>query len=148
MTRTSHEGFSGEWQIGLCYRSYVCSNEKYPFVLTLKNHVPNRVNWRTPHGQRNVKICCICIETANREGCGAYKMVVFDDTTNTALVYHLGHHKCGLQVDMQRRNFLIKNRIQDRQLAGSAKEERMFHRIKANGFSMDRGRCMGGPMSC
>ena len=49
-------------------------------------------------------------------------MIEYNNTTSTALVYHLGNHKCGLQVDTQERNSLIKSRIQDRKLAGSAKE--------------------------
>ena len=49
-------------------------------------------------------------------------MIEYNDSTSTALVYHLGNHKCGLQVDTQKRNSLIKSRIQDRKLAGSAKE--------------------------
>ena len=93
MTTTSREGFSGEVHIGQCYGSFVCRNERCPFVLTLNNHVPNRVSWRTPRGCRNVKICCICDETAMREGCGARKMIEYNDTTSTAIVYHLGNHK-------------------------------------------------------
>ena len=122
MTTTSHEGFSGEVRIGQCYGSFVCRNERFPFVLTSNNHIPNRVSWGTPHGCRNVKICCICDETAMREGCGAHKMIEYNDTTSTAIVHHLGNHKCGLQVDTQKRNSLIKSQIQDRKLAGSAKE--------------------------
>ena len=95
MTTTSCEGFSGEVRIGQCYGSFVCRNERCPFVLTSNNHVPNRVSWRTPHGHRNVKICCICDETAMREGCGVCKMIEYNDTTSTALIYHLGNHKCG-----------------------------------------------------
>ena len=122
MTTTSREGFSGEVHIGQCYGSFVCRNERCPFVLTSNNHVPNRVSWRTPCGHRNVKICCICDETAIREGCGAHKMIEYNDTTSTALIYHLRNHKYGLLVNMQKRNSLIKSRIQDRKLAGSAKE--------------------------
>ena len=49
-------------------------------------------------------------------------MVEFNDATNIVTVYHIGHHKCSLQVDTQCRNSLIKSRIQDRQLTGPAKE--------------------------
>ena len=122
MTTTSHEGFSGEVCNGQCYGSFVCRNDRCPFVLTSNNRVPNRVSWRTPCGHRKVKICCICDETANREGSGAHKMIKFNDTMSTTLTDHLGNHKCGLQVDMQKRNFLMKSRIQERKLAGSAKE--------------------------
>ena len=35
-------------------------------------------------------------------------MIEYNNTTSTAIVYHLGNHKCGLQVDTQKRNSLIK----------------------------------------
>ena len=92
MVTSSCEGFLGEIRIGKCLGSYVCRNQRCPFVQTSKNHVPNRVSWRSPRGRRNVKICAICDETGQREGCGARKLVEFDDVANIATVYHIGHH--------------------------------------------------------
>ena len=122
MLTSSREGFDGEHQIGLCLGSYVCCNTECPFVKTSKNSVPNKVSWHIPRGRRNVRICTICDTTGNCEGCGARKMVEFDDITGIARVYHIGTHKCCPQVDMNKRNTLIRNRIKECKLGGLAKE--------------------------
>ena len=46
----------------------------------------------------------------------------FNEVSGIATVYHLGSHKCGLKIDMTQRNSIIKNRIQERNLSGKAKE--------------------------
>ena len=122
MLTSSCEGFDEERRIGLCLGSYVCRNTECPFVKTSKNCVPNKVSWRIPRGRRNVHIGTICDTTGNHEGCGAWKMVEFDDITGIARVYHIGTHKCCPQVDMNKRNTLIRNRIKQRKLSGPAKE--------------------------
>ena len=122
MLTSSHSGYDGERRIGKCLGSFVCRNTECPFVKTSKNSVPNKVSWRIPHGRWNVHICTICETTGNREGCGARKMVEFDDASGIARVYHIGTHKCCPQVDMKRRNSLIKQCIMERNLFGPAKE--------------------------
>ena len=122
MTTSSREGFQGYRRIGTCEGSFVCRNECCPFVATSRNHVPNRASWRSLKGHRNMRICAICDRTGFREGCGAKKLVEFNEVSGIATVYHLGSHKCGLKIDMTQRNSIIKNRIQERNLSGKAKE--------------------------
>ena len=122
MLTSSHSGYDGERHIGKCQGCYVCLNPDCPFVKTSKNAVRNKVSWRILRGRRNVRICTICDTTGHREGCGARKMVEFDDASGIARVYHIGMHKCCPQVDMKKRNTLIKERIKERNLSGPAKE--------------------------
>ena len=49
-------------------------------------------------------------------------MVEFNNITGVARVYHIGTHKCCPQVDMNKRNTLIRNRIKQHKLSGPAKE--------------------------
>ena len=39
-----------------------------------------------------------------------------------ATVYHLGHHRCSLQVDHAKRSRILKKRLEERNPTGSAKE--------------------------
>ena len=122
MLTSSREGFVGQRRIGTCLGSYVCRNRKCPFVLTSKDRVPNKVSWRIPRGRRSVCMCSICDPIGHREGCGARKLVEYDKILKIATVYHIGDHKCGLQLDINKRNSLIKQRIQERNLLSLAKQ--------------------------
>ena len=70
MTTSSHEGFAGERRIGTCMGSYVCRNSSCPFVQTSLNHAPNKISWQVPKGRKGIRICAICDNIAEREGCG------------------------------------------------------------------------------
>ena len=67
-------------------------------------------------------MCSICDTIGHREGCGARKLVEYDEILGVATVYHIANHKCGLQLDINKRNSLIKKRIQERNLSGPAKQ--------------------------
>ena len=122
MLTSSRERFAGQRHIGTCLGSYVCRNTKCPFVLTSKDRVPNKVSWRIPRGRRSIRLCSICDMAGYRESCGTRKLVEYDEILGIATVYHMGDHKCGLQLDINKRNSLIKKWIQERNLSGPTKE--------------------------
>ena len=102
MTSSSKVGYHGKWKIGTCQGSWVCENKKCCFQSTSAENQPNRVNWKTVHGQKNLKMCSICEHIAECEGCGACKLVGFNPFTNIATVYHLGTHKCWQKISMDK----------------------------------------------
>ena len=122
MLTSSREGFVGERRIGTCQGSFVCCNKQCPFVRTSKNSVPNKVSWRFLKVKRNIRICNICDQVAQHEGCGARKLIEYDYDTQLALVYHLGNHTCSLQLDQIKRNQVLMKRLQEKNPTGSAKE--------------------------
>ena len=72
--------------------------------------------------KRNIRICNICDQFAQREGCGARKLIEYDYHTQLATVYHLGNHTCSLQLDQMKRNQILMKRLQEKNPTGSAKE--------------------------
>ena len=104
MLTSSRERFVGERRIGTCQGSFVCRNKQCPFVWTSKNSVPNKVSWRFLKAKRNIRICNICDQVAQREGCGTCKLIEYDYDTQLASVYHLENHTCSLQLDQIKRN--------------------------------------------
>ena len=52
---------------------------------------------------QNAKICAICQHYPKREECDARKLVEYDDESGTAIVYHIGRHKCHEKLDLQSR---------------------------------------------
>ena len=71
--------------------------------------------------KRNIRICNICDQVAQCEGCGACKLIEYDYHTQLATVYHLGNHTCSLQLDQIKRNQILMKRLQ-KNPTGSAKE--------------------------
>ena len=122
MVTSSREGFNGERRIGTCQGSFICNNDQCPFVLTSHNAAPNRVSWRYVRGRRTLRVCNICDQVAQREGCGARKVIEYDYGTHMATVYHLGDHRCSLQVDHAKCSRILKKRLEERNPTGSAKE--------------------------
>ena len=62
---------------------------------------------------------CHCY--AEREQCGARKLVEYDSITHTAVVYHIGCHRCHKKLDFQMRHRNIQARTQEfAQMGGSA----------------------------
>ena len=119
---TTRSGYVGELRIGTCMGSYICRNPHSPFVLTSHNKAPNKVSWRIPGGRRGVRICTICDHIAEREGCGAKKMIEYDTELQEATVYHIGRHSCWPKVTNQTRTKEIRNKIANKNLRGSAKD--------------------------
>ena len=122
MVTSSREGFIGERRIGTCLGSFVCHNEQCPFVCTSRDSVPNKVSWRHIRAKRNICICNICDQVAQREGCGSCKLIEYDYETQLATVYHLENHTCSLQLDQNKHNQILKKRLQETNPTGSAKE--------------------------
>ena len=119
---SSREGFIGERRIGSCLGSFVCRNEQCPFVCISGDSVPNKVSWRNVRAKRNIHIWNICDQVAQREGCGARKLIEYDYKTHLATVYHLGNHTCSLQLDQIKHNQVMMKRLQEKNPTGSAKE--------------------------
>ena len=67
------------------------------------NHQQNYVNWTYMDNNQKAKICAICQHYPKREECGARKLVEYDDESETAIVYHIGWHKCHEKLDLQSR---------------------------------------------
>ena len=122
MLTSSREGFVGERRIGTYQGSFVCHNKQCPFLRTSKNSVPNKVSWRFLKAKRNIRMCNICDQVAQCEGCGARKLIEYDYDTQLASVYHLGNHTCSLQLDQIKRNQVLMKRLQEKNPTGSAKE--------------------------
>ena len=122
MLTSSRDGLVGERWIGTCQGSFVCHNDQCPFVQTSRDSVPNKVSWRFMKAKRNIRICNICDKVAQREGCGACKLIEFDYETHFATVYHLGNHTCSLQLDQIKHNQVLMKRLQEKNPTGSAKE--------------------------
>ena len=62
---------------------------------------------------------CHCY--AVREQCDARKLVEYDSITHTAVVYHIGCHRCYKKLDFQMRHRNIQARTQEfSQMGGSA----------------------------
>ena len=120
MQTSSRAGYLGLRKIGTCQGSYICNNNACAFRTTNPDGYPNRMNWKNVRGQP-LKICSICEHIAQREGCGAVKMVEFNPVTNIASVYHMGYHCCWVKKDRQRIS-AIRNEIKQRNLKGPAKD--------------------------
>ena len=69
-----------------------------------------------------MRICTICDHLAEREGCGAKKMIEYDTDLKEATVYHIGGHSCWPKVTNESRSKEIRKRIAKKNLRGSAKE--------------------------
>ena len=72
--------------------------------------------------KRNIQICNICDQVAQREGCGACKLIEYDYHTQLATVYHLGNHTYSLQLDQIKCYQILMKRLQEKNPTGSAKE--------------------------
>ena len=86
MTSSSKAGYHGKMQIGTCQGSWVCENKNCFFRSTSAENQPNRVNWKTVQGQKNLKMCNICEHIVECESCGAHKLVDFNPFTKIASV--------------------------------------------------------------
>ena len=64
-------------------------------------------------------MCEICEYIAVEEGCGAMKLVEFNPNINTAIVYHIGKHRCWHKIDENARKAAL-NRKQGSRRLGSA----------------------------
>ena len=87
-------GYHGHWKIGKCKGSWVCKNPNCAFKSTLYQHQPNHINRKGIHGNRKIKLCDICEQIPECEGCGARKLIDFDTKMEEAIVYHLENHTC------------------------------------------------------
>ena len=98
MTSSLKVGYHGKRKIGTCQGSWVCENKNCFFRSISAENQPNRVNWTTFQGQKNLKMCNICGHIVEPEGCRACKLVDFNPFTKIATVYHLGTHKFWQQI--------------------------------------------------
>ena len=72
----------------------MCPNESCNFRTTSQNNQLNKVNWINCCEQKVQNICKICEHYAVRQGCGAWKLVEFNQFQQNVVVYHLGEHTC------------------------------------------------------
>ena len=122
MHTTSCEGLSSTRRIGTCLGSFVCRNNQCPFVLTSCKCKPNKVSWHVPRGKRHLRICNIYDHIAQREGCGAKKLVEYDNLYKIATVYYLGEHTCWMCIDNRDRNDMLKRKIEEKKLSGPTEQ--------------------------
>ena len=61
---------------------------------------------------RKAKICTICQCYPKREECSVRKLVEYDQESQTAIVYHIGQHRCRKKLDLQlcRRNLQARTK--------------------------------------
>ena len=124
--------------------SYVCRNSSCPFVQTSLNHAPNKISWRVPKGRQGIRICAICDNIAEREGCGAKKLVEYDPLSKETTVYHIGHHTCWPKVNRERRTCELRKKIQEKNLRGPAKQVGINEMI----CQIDKGDMDGAAEEC
>ena len=112
LSTSSKRGFGGVRKGAECKGSWVCPNGNCGFLKTSKNKQPNYVNWTYLQHNKKEKICSMCNCYAVREQCGTRKLVEYDTISHTAVVYHIGHHKCHKKLDfqMRRRNIQARTR--------------------------------------
>ena len=113
LSTSSKRGFGGVRKGAECKGSWVCPNGNCGFLKTSKNKQPNYVNWTYLQHNKKEKICSMCNCYAVREQCGARKLVEYDTISHTAVVYHIGHHKCHKKLDFQMRCRNIQARTQE-----------------------------------
>ena len=122
MLTSSCERFYGERRIGTCKGSFICNNRQCPFIQTSHCGQPNKVSWRNVTGIYHFKVCAICDHVAQRNYCGAKKLIEYDYSTKIATVYHLGTHKCCVRLSKNNPVAQIPPLQISQTLTGSAKQ--------------------------
>ena len=121
LSTSSKRGFGGVRKGAEYKGSWVCPNSNCGFLKTSKNKELNYINWTYLQHNKKEKICSMCHCYAVREQCGARKLVEYDSKTHTAVVYHIGHHRCHKKLDFQMRCRNIQAKTQEfAQMGGSA----------------------------
>ena len=120
MRTSSKKNYHGRRKVGICRGSLVCPNMRCSFISTSHEKQRNRINFVKPRG-RDVKICQICEAVAVPEPCGARKLIDYDPLGETALVYHIGRHKCFLKLD-KKKDLIDHLSSQTQKFSGSAKD--------------------------
>ena len=86
------KGFDGKRKLGKCLGNFSCTNKDCPKVLCDAEGRPNRTNFNFSGGKR---YCFSCgFEVTQRQECGARKLMVYENTTELLMVYHLERHVC------------------------------------------------------
>ena len=83
-------------KIGFCQGSWKCVNPNCSFLSTEKKE--NKWHFVYRHG---AKACYSCKPPAIQEPCNAKKLIEMEKSSTYAMVYHIGHHTCELQPDVQ-----------------------------------------------
>ena len=96
MRTSSRAGFFGRRKLGWCQGSFVCVNDRCNFRRTSAKGERNKNYW-TIKRDRKTRQCKTCGCVAEREPCGARKMVEMDFVRRRCNVFHVGKHSCTLQ---------------------------------------------------
>ena len=99
MSTSSKTSYKGVRKVGTCHGSWECQNPYYGFIDTSVDNQPNRVDWLTVKGKKDVKICSVCKHTAKRQGCRVRKLIDYNPKTKIAIVFHMGTWKCWKRFD-------------------------------------------------
>ena len=94
MSTSLKTSYKGVRKVGTCHSSWKCQNPYCGFIDTPVDNQPNRVDWLTVKGKKDVKICSVCKHIAKRQGCRAHKLIDYNPKTKLAIVFHMGTHKC------------------------------------------------------
>ena len=103
-------GIHGITKNGPCKGSWVCPNQKLSFWSTSHENHPNEVNMKTDSNNQDYKICEICEQYEEWEGCGTRDVVDFNPETDMATVYHMGNHTCWSKIGTEEPKAFIESR--------------------------------------
>ena len=99
MSTSSKAKYKGVRKVGTCHGSWECQNPYFGFMDTSVDKQPNRIDWITVKGKKDLKICSVCKHIVKRQGCGAHKLIDYNPKTKIAVVFHIGKHKCWRRFD-------------------------------------------------
>ena len=77
MSTSSKMARKGIQKVGTCHGSWEFQNPYCGFVDTSHDNQPNRVDWLTVKGKKDVKLCSVCKHIAKRQGCQTHKLVEY-----------------------------------------------------------------------
>ena len=99
MSTSSKAKYKDVRKVGTCHRSWECQNPYCRFMDTSVDKRPNRIDWITVKGKKDLKICSVYKHIAKRRGCGSCKLIDYNPKTKIAVVFHIGKHKCWRSFD-------------------------------------------------
>ena len=93
MSTSSKTAYKGIRKVGTCNGSWECQNPYCGFIDMSVDNQPNRVDWLTVKGKKDMKIYSVSKHIAKRQGYGVNKLINYNPKTKIAIVFQIGTHK-------------------------------------------------------
>ena len=136
---SSRKGFQGVRRVGKCRGSFTCQNDGCPIY---KDTQKRNKHQFTTIGKNKFCYSCNCL--ANREACGALKLIEFNMQSRLLEVYHQGQHICQCKPNVEANDILIEENIKKfgadvgpKQLAQMKMTEVLKKQMDSGDFDMD-----------